>query len=119
MSTRVISSISYKDTSDDKVDVALTKVKCPRMLIGTRQLIPVDTVSSLEVQRIAERHTFLSGEDPLLPAIAPQSHLKETEQFKDDYDDNNYSDYVEDASIHAVTNISLQPVVELRAKLRR
>jgi hypothetical protein len=48
-----------------------------------------------------------------------KANLKEAEQFKDDYDDNNYSDYVEDVSIHAVTNISLQPVVELRAKLRR
>ena len=48
-----------------------------------------------------------------------KANLKEAEQFKDDYDDNNYSDYVEDASIHAVTNISLQPVVELRAKLRK
>jgi hypothetical protein len=44
--------------------------------------------------------------------------LKQAEQFEDDYDDNNYSDYVEDVSVHAVTNISLQPVVELRAKLR-
>ena len=30
--------------------------------------------------------------------------LKQAEQLEDDYDDNNYSDYVEDASIHAVTN---------------
>jgi hypothetical protein len=43
--------------------------------------------------------------------------LKQAEQFEDDYDDNNYSDYVEDASVHAVTNNRLQPVVELHAKL--
>ena len=30
--------------------------------------------------------------------------LKQAEQFEDDYDDNNYSDYVEDVSVHAVTN---------------
>jgi hypothetical protein len=33
--------------------------------------------------------------------------LKHAEQFEDDYDDNNYSDYVEDVSVHAVTNIRL------------
>jgi len=33
--------------------------------------------------------------------------LKQAEQFEDDYDDNNYSDYVEDASVHAVTDIRL------------
>ena len=31
--------------------------------------------------------------------------LKKAEQFEDDYDNNNYSDYVEDASVHAVTDI--------------
>jgi hypothetical protein len=30
MSTPVISSLSYKDTSDDEVDAVLTKLKCPR-----------------------------------------------------------------------------------------
>ena len=50
MSTRVISSLSYKDTSDDKVDAALTKLKCPRTLIGARALISSrNTVSFLEV----------------------------------------------------------------------
>jgi hypothetical protein len=33
--------------------------------------------------------------------------LKQAEQFEDDYDDNNYADYVEDASVHAVTDIRL------------
>jgi len=33
--------------------------------------------------------------------------LKQAEKFEEDYDDNNYSDYVEDASVHAVTDIRL------------
>jgi hypothetical protein len=33
--------------------------------------------------------------------------LKQAEQFEDDYDDNDYSNYVEDASVHAVTDIRL------------
>ena len=33
--------------------------------------------------------------------------LKQAEQFEDDYYDNNYSNYVEDVSVHAVTNIRL------------
>ena len=33
--------------------------------------------------------------------------LKQPEQFEDDYDDNNYSNYVEDVSVHAVTDIRL------------
>jgi hypothetical protein len=33
--------------------------------------------------------------------------LKQAQQFEDDYEDNNYSDYVEDASVHAVTDIRL------------
>jgi len=28
--------------------------------------------------------------------------LKQAEQFEDDYNDNNYSDYVEDVSVHAM-----------------
>jgi hypothetical protein len=38
-----------------------------------------------------------------LPARA--KFLKQAEQFEDDYDNNNYSDYVEDVSVHAVTDI--------------
>jgi hypothetical protein len=33
--------------------------------------------------------------------------LKQAEQFEDDYDDNDYSNYVEDVSVHAVTDIRL------------
>jgi hypothetical protein len=33
--------------------------------------------------------------------------LKQAEQFEDDYDNNDYSDYIEDASVHAVTDIRL------------
>ena len=53
------------------------------------------------------RHTH-GGEDPSLFPIVPQGQfLKQAEQFEDDYNDNNYSDYVEDVSVHAVTNIRL------------
>jgi hypothetical protein len=33
--------------------------------------------------------------------------LEQAEQFEDDYDDNDYSNYVEDVSVHAVTDIRL------------
>jgi hypothetical protein len=33
--------------------------------------------------------------------------LKKPEQFEYDYDNNNYSDYIEDVSVHAVTDIRL------------
>jgi hypothetical protein len=79
MSTRVISSISYKDTSDDKVDVALQKLRCPRTFIGNRQLIRVETLSAVykcnEPLSVATR---ISDEDPLLLAIAPQGQLSKT-----------------------------------------
>jgi hypothetical protein len=73
MSTPVISSISYKGTSDDKVDIALTKVKCPRTLIGIRQLIPVEIPSAL--WKCNELLSVVSNEDPSLLAITPQKQL--------------------------------------------
>ena len=49
MSPRVISSINYKDTSDDKLDLALVKLKFPKTFISTRQLISSrNTVSYLK-----------------------------------------------------------------------
>jgi hypothetical protein len=40
-------------------------------------------------------------------ATCKANFLKQAEQFEDDYDNNNYSDYVEDISIHTVTDIRL------------
>jgi len=37
MADSLISSIRYKDISDDKVDIAVTKLKCPVALIRNRQ----------------------------------------------------------------------------------
>lgn len=52
--------------------------------------------------------TRISDKAPLLFAIARKvNFLKQAEQFEDDYNDNNYSNYVEDVSVHAVTNIRL------------
>ena len=43
---------------------------------------------------------------PFAPLQLPQGQfLKQAEQFEDDYDDNDYSDYIEDVSVHAVTDI--------------
>jgi len=42
-----------------------------------------------------------------LQSPSKANFLKQTEQFEDDYNDNNYSNYVEDVSVHAVTNIRL------------
>ena len=87
--------------------------------------------------------TSISEEDPFLLEMPRKANfLKQAEQFEDDYNDNNYSNYVEDVSVHAVTNIrlgcgcqhlymishysqrlepgkGLQPLLGLRAKLRR
>ena len=32
--------------------------------------------------------------------LRKSNFLKQAEQFENDYDDNNYADYVEDASVH-------------------
>jgi hypothetical protein len=37
MAASLISSICYKDISDDKGDIAVTKLKCPVALIRNRQ----------------------------------------------------------------------------------
>jgi hypothetical protein len=104
MSTPVISSLSYKDTSDDEVDAVLTKLKCPRTLIGARS------------PDFESKHCQLFGSDGE-PAECRHAHwpekffapctcrarpnlLKKPEQFEYDYDNNNYSDYIEDVSVH-------------------
>src|SRR6266481_3753669 len=107
MSTRVISSVRYKDTSDDKVDIALTKLK-----------IPCDTHWQPTIDFKFEKHCQLFGPDNETQSVAIRisddgpwfeaatckaNFLKQAEQFEDDYDNNNYSDYVEDVSVHAVT----------------
>ena len=43
----------------------------------------------------------------LLEMPRKANFLKQAEQFEDDYNDNNYSNYVEDVSVHAVTYIRL------------
>jgi hypothetical protein len=108
MSTRVISPLSYKNTSDDKVDVAL--LKCRRTLIGARGLIRVGERCQLfgsdhEPPSVATR---ISNEHSSLFAIATQGQLlKKAQQFEYDHDNNNYSDNIEDASVHSVTVIRL------------
>ena len=101
MSTGVISSISNKDTSNDKVDVALVKLKCHGTFIGIRQLIASRNT-------VAERRHMRQQRIHFAPFKLPQGQLlKQAEQFEDDYDNNDYSDYIEDVSVHAVTDIRL------------
>ena len=50
---------------------------------------------------------FSDGGPWFAGAAGKANVLKQPEQFEDDYDNNNYSDYVEDASVHAVTDIKL------------
>jgi hypothetical protein len=48
----------------------------------------------------------VSNEDSSLWQSHQQGRLLEkAKQFEHDYDDDNYSDYVEDASVHALTDI--------------
>jgi len=50
----------------------------------------------------------ISDDGPSFAAATCKANfLKQAEQFEDDYDDNNYADYVEDASVHAVTDSRL------------
>jgi len=52
--------------------------------------------------------TRISNDGPWFEAATCKaSFLKQAEQFEDDYDNNNYTDYVEDASVNAVTDIRL------------
>jgi hypothetical protein len=106
MAASLISSICYKDISDHKGDIAVTKLKCPVALIRNRQTdfeferhcqLFVDTDN--ETLAVA---MLTSNGDSSPAAIDPQGHiLEQAEQFENDYDNNNYSDYVEDASVHA------------------
>jgi hypothetical protein len=64
----------------------------------------------------------ISDDGPWFAAATCKANfLKQAEQFEDDYDNNNYSDYVEDASVHAVTDIrlSLRWRAFMQAELRR
>src|SRR6266446_6478334 len=50
----------------------------------------------------------ISDDGPWFAAATCKANfLKQAEQFEDDYDNNNHSDYVEDISVHAVTDIRL------------
>jgi hypothetical protein len=100
------SSIRYKDISDDKVDIAVTKLKCPVALIRNRQLTSssrstVGFSSTLTMKRWPSR--CLSATKILRSwQLQRQGQLLEqAEQFEHDYDNDNYSDYVEDVSVHA------------------
>jgi hypothetical protein len=79
-------------------------------LIGNRQLTSSsrNTVSfgtNSETLSVAIR---ISDDGPWFAAATCKANfLKQAEQFEDDYDDNDYSNYVEDVSVHAVTDIRL------------
>jgi hypothetical protein len=103
--------LRYKDTSDDNVNVALTKLEIPVTLIGDRHLTPSsrDTVSfsKLTMKRRASPCASATKLLSSWPLSCKTNFLKQAEQFEDDYDDNDYSNYVEDVSVHAVTDIRL------------
>jgi hypothetical protein len=103
--------VRYKDTSDDKVDIALTNLKMP---CDTHQRPTRDFESEKHCQLFGTDNETLSvamrisDDGPwFAAAICKANFLKQAEQFEDDYDNNNYSDYVEDASVHAMTDIRL------------
>ena len=110
MADSSISSICYKDISDDKADVAVTKSKCPVPLIRNRRAwATTDFEFEKECQLFVgtDNETLnvairVRNEDSSPAAIDPQGRLLEkAKQFKHDDDNDNYSDYVEDASVHA------------------
>jgi hypothetical protein len=101
MADSLISSIRYKDISDDKGDIAVTKLECSLALIRNRQTdFSFFVGTDNETLAVAIR---VRNEDSSPAAIDPQGQiLEQAEQFEHDYDNDNYSDYVEDVSVHAV-----------------
>ena len=59
--------------------------------------VPVAPETRLAFHRRAQRHERLCQRES--PAKA--GFLEQAEQLKNDYDNDNYSDYIEDASVHA------------------
>jgi hypothetical protein len=103
--------VRYKDTSNDNVDIALTNLKMP---CDTHQRPTPDFDFEKHCQLFRTDNETLSAamrisnDGPwFAAATCNASFLKQAEQFEDDYDNNNYTDYVEDASVHAVTDIRL------------
>jgi hypothetical protein len=107
-----ISSIRYKDISDDKLDIAVTRLRCPVAVIRNRPARGQQLTSSSrnnvsffvgtdnETLSVAIR---VRNEDSSPRAIDQQGRLLEkAKQFEHDDDNDNYSDYVEDASVHVV-----------------
>jgi hypothetical protein len=80
-------------------------------LIGNRQLTSSskNTVSFRTNSETLSVAICISDDGPWFAAATCKANfLKQPEQFEDDYDNNNYSDYVEDISVHAaVTDIRL------------
>jgi hypothetical protein len=107
MADSSISSIRYKDISDDKVDIAVTKSKCPVTLIRNRELTSssrktVSFSSALTMKRWASRCASATTILTRGNCARQGQLLEEAEQFEHDYDNDNYADYVEDVSVHAV-----------------
>jgi hypothetical protein len=79
-------------------------------LIGNRQLTSnsrnsVSFGTNNETLSVAIR---ISSDGSLLETVAFKANfLKQAEQFENNYDNNNYSNYVEDASVHALTEYQI------------
>jgi hypothetical protein len=77
--------------------------RCPNsrqigMAMHARRICDENKMTDNETRSVAMR---VSNEDSSPVAIAPAG-LEEAKQFENDYNNDNYSDYVEDASVHAV-----------------
>ena len=106
MADSSISSIRYKDISDDKVEIVVTKLKCHATLIRNRQLTSssrntASLSSALTMKRSASRCASATKILRSWQLHRQGQFLEQAEQFEHDYDNDNYSDYVEDASVHA------------------
>ena len=110
MAAPQISSIRYKDISHDKADVAVTKLKTPCGTYsqpvrrnGLRVQEPVSVFVGTDNETLSVTHArqqrrfFARGNRSRQDRL-----LKKAEQFENDYNNDNYSDYVEDASVHVV-----------------
>jgi len=99
-----------QDTHDN-IDIALTNLKMP---CDTHQRPKCDFESEKHCQFLGTDNETLSvamrisDDGPwFAAAICKANFLKQAEQFEDDYDNNNDSDYIEDASVHALTGYQI------------
>ena len=94
------------------------EIRCRRAVMATRHSRSKDKTLFDSHSRPTGKHCYLfvrtdnetpsvamriGNQDFSLKIAVTKSSLKQAEQFEHDYNNHNYSDYVEDASVHALS----------------